>query len=337
MSFTVFRSTDIGAPVLNGTTGSLITVLDACLTTGFGLATTGLGWSKAYTSGALHAAYKMKSGVGFYLRVNDAAPVTAKEARAWGYESMTDINTGSGSFPTGIPYLAVRKSSTADSVARPWILAGDNVTFYFFSNAGDGNVQQAENLPIYWGLGFGAIYSLMPGDNYNCVIMARNGDNLATNNIEGLSYLTQDFSTVCQGNYIARGYTGLGGPVNFVKFGDSAKGYTASFDTNALMGLSGQVPLPNPEDGGFMLSQVWVGDQITAPTKNLRGRLRGFWHWLHDYTTVADGDILVGSGDLAGRTFFVIKCAGQVRNDGIALGRAVYIIEISNTLETNYV
>jgi hypothetical protein len=65
------RSTDAGAPVSSGTVGSLIGLLDACLVNGYGT----------------------KAGAGLTIPMPPSPKVV-------GYEVMTDINTGTGQFPT---------------------------------------------------------------------------------------------------------------------------------------------------------------------------------------------------------------------------------------------
>src|SRR5574337_1914064 len=95
MTVNVYRSSDASAPVLTGQAGSLITVLDACLISGYG-SKSPAGWAKPY-SGTNLAAYRAATGNRFYFRVDDSGTV---EARISGYETMSDVNTGTGQFPT---------------------------------------------------------------------------------------------------------------------------------------------------------------------------------------------------------------------------------------------
>ena len=57
---TIFKSTDSGAPVLDGQAGSLVTLLDACLVTGYG-SKTALGWAKAFTASS-RGVYRAPAG-----------------------------------------------------------------------------------------------------------------------------------------------------------------------------------------------------------------------------------------------------------------------------------
>ena len=103
----------------------------------------------------------------------------------------------------------------------------------------------------------------------------------------------------------------------FGKHGDLSKGG----GVQVLAG--GGVAYPNPTDGGLYLSPVWVHEPA-GPT--IRGRLRGFWQLCHLYSGFTDGETFTGTGDLAGRTFTVMR---QSANNG------AYCIETSATLETN--
>jgi hypothetical protein len=129
MAYTEYRSTDSGAPVLSGTAGSLIALLDACLVDGYG-AKAAAGWTKNY-SGTNKAVYRPSHGSRFYLRVLDDGSdgaQGARLARVRGYESMSDVDTGTGEFPTDAQVsggLYLGKSSTADSTARPWVVLAD--------------------------------------------------------------------------------------------------------------------------------------------------------------------------------------------------------------------
>ena len=78
---------------------------------------------------------------------------------------------------------------------------------------------------------------------------------------------------------------------------------------------------PNPADNSIYLSRVFLGANTNA-TGFLRGYMRGLWDWLHA-GGVNDGDTFNGAGDLAGKTFLIIK---NSPNQGL------FVIETSNTL-----
>jgi hypothetical protein len=331
--FTIYRSSDASAPVLHGDAGSLITVLDACLVNGYG-AQSAAGWTKAF-SGTNKAAYRGGSGVQHYLRVQDDAPhgtALGREARIRGFETMSDVDTGTGDFPDTTQQtngLIVRKSAATGTTARDWIIFADDRTIYGFFYSAD-----VANVPTSWMFGEG--FSLQSGDAFNTIITARTGANENSNvvtvtqeNLTRLAPMSATASTRFAGlaHYMPRGYTGTGGSAHVGKHGDMTKGDGASTGQSYLNGL---VPYPNPEDGGLMLSPIWIHDPNTAPSYNIRGRMRGFWHFLHDPSSVADGDVFAGVGELSGKSFTVVKVPFVA-----TVTRAVCIIETSNTLETN--
>jgi len=322
--FTIYRSTDASAPVLTGQTGKLCDLLDACLVNGYG-AKSAAGWAIEYT-GTSKRVYRAASGARLRYRLQDDGPGggTFKEARLTGYETMSDVDTGTGPFPTaalgvgGIAMVVARKSTTADATARSWMVIADARTCYGFILTGDAS-------GTYNCFMFGEIYSFVPSDAYNGMVIGRKNENSGPATSDTLGRLmTSATTTVAPGHFIARGHTGLGGAVQLVKSGDNVK-------SGGVLSLTGGVPFTNPADGGLFLSQIWLNDITTTPTKGLRGRLRGFWHFCHAHGSVIDGDVLTGSGDLAGKTFLFIK---TVPDDSTGtVGVAAF--ETSATLETN--
>src|SRR5512147_2026379 len=289
------------------------------------------GWSIAFGPTGNVADYQMGGGNQFYLDVNDNAPGAGlgREARVRGFEAMTALATGTGAFPTVAQQangLFVRKSATADATTRMWYVLADDRTAYIFIATGDGALGR------YFGFMFGDMFSLVPNDSFRTILIARSTENSAsagtgTGAVESLLNKQANISgvigntpaTVLNGHYQARAYTGLGTSVQTGKSGDDFK----SLSTD--IGGSGQIPLPNPPDGGFYIGPIWVnGENATAV---FRGRMRGMWEFYHPITTVADGDTFSGSGVLTGKTFIIIKFTADAG--------AVYIMETSDTWETN--
>ena len=309
--FQHFKSSTLGAPVLNGQSGSLIRVLDYCLT---GSTT---GWTRTFTSSSngsvARAVYRQASGSQFYLNVQDDSLSTPKEARFWGWESATSQDTGSGQFPNsvlaqGVPsgygYLVMRKSATADATARAWQCFVDTSTIYLFALSTDGSAYQS--------LVFGDIYSLKPNDAYKCMAIGRVSENGATGeNLQTVNAL----NTNVAGHYIARTYGGGGYPVLCGKHGDTVKG-------GGNTTLVGTVQYPNGADGTLYMSPLWIHEPTTL---TVRGRMRGFWHLCHATANFADGDTINGSSTLSGKTFQIVKPTEFSGH---------FCIETSATLET---
>lgn len=169
-----YQSSDAGAPVLNGSAGSLIAVLDACLVDGYGVgeaAKAPAGWAKAF-AGTNKGIYRAPSGLRRYYRVNDAGVVSANgatRAHIRGSETAADIDTQADLFPSAaLPSaegMVIAKSNVASSDPRPWTLIADAAGCYLFVEAN----------PAYSGLScgiyFGDFVSYAESDPYAACIV----------------------------------------------------------------------------------------------------------------------------------------------------------------------
>lgn len=320
MALTLYQSTDASAPTLNGTAGALITVLDAILVNGYG-SKAAAGWTKPY-SGTNKAAYRQGGGNQFYYRLQDdgnhedgsAATASTKEAKLRGYESMTNVDTGSNLFPTTAQIAlsigpTIRKSTAADSTARSWIAIADNRTCYVFALTGDLG-------GIYYSFWMGEFFSMVLGDSYRAGVIVRDTENTSSYTAERFGNLAA-LGGALTGHYLARPYTGIGSSTSFAKHGDGVKGSASD--------LLGTVTFPNPEDGGVYLSPLWITEGTT-----IRGRMRGLWQPCHGVANFTDGQTFSGVGALAGKSFLVIKTVPQSSS---SLG--VLFLETSDTWESN--
>jgi len=326
--FSYFSSADSGSPVLNGNSGSLISLLDAVLVNGYPLHPS-LGWTKPIANSTTpHAGcWKQPSGSGFVLYVNDSAPnLTAaggtREAWATGWETISNITinvgTGSGQFPLPSQMLTsghvmVRKSNTNDAVARQWVMFADDRTFYLFTLPND-------TAGWYTGLFFGDIYSLKASgaDNYKCMIHGRYSE--ASSTVTGDSVdMYQNTNNVTQiAFYVARTGGGGGNSVAANKCVELGRG--GGSGNNAMAGV---LQTPNSTDNSLYVSPIYV---IESSGVINRGRMRGMYHLCHAIAGFTDGQTFSGGNEYAGKTF-------QVVNRGYNGGQ--WVIEISNTLETN--
>lgn len=326
MVATIYKSTDASAPTLSGTTGALITVLDAVLVNGYGTQPAA-GWTKPF-SGTNLAVYRQGGGNLFYLRVNDSAVATgndetagaptATEARIRGYETMTAVSTGLGYFPTvgqlG-PGIIWQKSKTADATSRAWIIAADNRTMIIFVSTG-------EVASGYMAGYFGDFFSVAgSGNNYRSILIGRNAESAAgqtTFQNENLQVVAA-LGTAVNGHYLPRSYINTTFNSTLVgKHIDSIKGSTTL--------LIGTVASPNGPDSGYYVSPIWIHDTGS----NIYGYLRGVWAWLHAVAGAADADTLSLSD--SSRDFLFVKGSGT--NGGSTIG-AIYLVETSNTWDTN--
>lgn len=356
MTIRVYKSTDAGAPVLTGAVGSLIALLDACLVNGYG-AKAAAGWTKPFAV-ANKGAYKQDTAAsnnpgGMYLYVADDASSAggAREARCSGYEVMTAITpTGTGQFPLNGQagsiaggFVGIRKSNTADAVARAWVLVGNGQSFYLFIESGD------QPAPIgVTGFFFGDIKSYKANDQYAVSIIGRNAENSA-NSTQGecFSMLSHSsnaaFNTLASsliGHFMARRHTGLGGSVRFGVLADISKftfantfsAYTGENQTAQTFGtfwmgrfgVNYPWQAPNPVDGALWLSPSYVCHEGA-----MRGYLPGLWIPLHDRPLAHGDTFAVAAGNLNGKSFLgqAVICSfnSNTTDSGLAL------IETSDT------
>ena len=320
MTVRVYRSTDASAPTLNGTSGSLINVLDGCLVNGYGIQTAA-GWTKAF-SGTNLAGYRQGTGSNqYYLKIRDDGVSNA--VRVAGFEIMTTVTAtdtaadGTNRFPLSGTNLFWQKSFTTDTIARPWIVLADARTFYIFMLTGDFAAT------YFWG-GFGEFFSFKTSDPGRTFVFGRNGG-------EGTGAIAFEPDRIASiGNtigspammWVNRNYTGVAGSTtDFIMTGREISGGASS---GTLIALVGNVIYSNQPDHKIYLAPLRVSN--TLPVINFRGKMRGLWHYQHLLTTIADGETFTGSGNLAGKTFLAIK---QTPNAG------VWIVETSDTWDTN--
>lgn len=235
------------------------------------------GWTKPF-SATNKAGYKQGAGSnGFYLRVEDT---TTSAARVKGCENMTGIDVTVSDFPTntqvsGGCYIQKNNSTTA----RPWDLIASEKFFVLITTTDQPSYKQ---LHI-----FGDIVSNKSGDAFGTVLIAPTNSfatGSETNNLQ------TSFLSSMQGHFIARAHTQIG---SAVQCGKTAIGSQLTF------GGTGGVAYPSPIDGALHLAPVF----ITEPNAGLRGKLPCVWQILH-YAPFQQGDIITGTGEFAGKTFF---------------------------------
>lgn len=316
MPVRVYRSTDQGAPTLNGTAGSLINVLSACLVDGYG-GKQPAGWSKPY-SGSGVAVFRQGQWNGnvsrpqYYLRVLDDGSLQAagREAAVRAYEAMTDTSdSGTNPFPTPQQMasgLCVRKSHFADTGARGWILAADHRTFFLLVYHSSGfNINYGSRADGWTGMYFGDYVPVNPNYQYPVVLIAKRVFNATSRDGFNLcAHPSASFSgSEAEGiHYLARDYSGTVTSQQAVKV---ASDFSVTITTSdaGQPGRTGDGEPPilrdvNPADG-----RVWVARYMLMQigTIALVGWLRGLWAPCHDWGKVADGATVNGAGNASGR------------------------------------
>lgn len=379
-----FKSTDLGAPVLNGVAGSLAALLRACLQNGYnvqtptsvvvanGVATatyasvhgynanrviqvanantaaingkkrvlsmstytltfdaTGvadgavagaittrmapLGYTEVLTGTNL-AAFKSDDVTALSRSVLRIADTATTYARVISYESMADINAGSGPMPTeaqlsGGAYIV--KSTTADATARPWVLVGDGRLFYLYTYPGSTSGRQN----LFW---WGEAISFRAGDAFATVMGGYSSAANSTANYDpGLAYCGQQTDYINATSTLAN--INATTPVLLAQRGiDQLTQSVIAFAVSAISGLVGasgsivsgaqvgsySMAYPSAVNGGFMLFPVY--HRCTAGKMvDVRGILPGVYQSPHDLTGLKLAEVS-GVASAPGRVFLVL-------------------------------
>lgn len=278
-----------------------------------------LGWGSPFT-GTNRAVYRSAVGVRHYLDIDDSGPnSTALGKNAFGraYEVMTAVGTGTNPFPTTTQVATcvfAGKSTSLDSTRRPWILIGDDRTFYFLYNA---SLTDPPNLTTnLWGdiVGFGEFLSVLSGDLYRSFF---GFGNVTGSSVGGSISLvtTSALSAASAVNIvIPRTYTGTGISTWAQGLGDSVSQQVGGTATGS--GGVASFPYPNIVDGGLYanLISLWErgagsGAAAVSGLANppLRGYFRGLYGAIHGQAAYNDQDTYTGVGVFAGKTFMAVK------------------------------
>lgn len=221
------------------------------------------GWEKVYSKAnvAVFRSLHVESAK-MLLRMDDTNP---QFVRVRGYETMSDVDTGAGLFPTdamiaGGGYWA--KSDVTSAVAVAWILAGDGRFLLDSTAPGSNKGMTHQNCVLR---GFGELIPRNPaGDAYLC------GLNYSTNSSVGSMFDgTLDYDPIALKTALARGYTGLGSAVT------ARRSPYAGNTTLSATGSGNDVTFgsfPSPVDGSLILSRQYIVDTGTlAPRGDFPG------------------------------------------------------------------
>lgn len=312
MQFTVYDSTDTGAPVLTGQNGKVTDLLIAGLSTGYG-AKAGAGWNVAFSATNKLVLKNAVGGRQHCLRILDdgSGGQGAKEALIRAYESMSDIDTGTDPYPTvdqAASGNVIRKSASADATARAWTLFATPYTFHLFIFTGDTAGQSAFT-------SFGDFYRASPNDQFSSYLIADTTNQVGWWVSSALNAYT----------YLARGQSG-GSTKSVYSRLSHGKYQWGSGVTDGLMTIKYPSTLK-------LLARLAIhgGDFSIGSAGAPRGYIPGVWGAQDASSGFANGDTFSGhsAGPLAGRTFRIMI----VRN-GPASKAGALCMETSNTIET---
>jgi hypothetical protein len=253
------------------------------------------GWNKTY-SGTNLAAYKPSdpTATGCMLRVDDTGTFNA---RVVGYEVMSDVNTGTGPFPTAAQQsggLFWAKSNAASSAARSWVIFGDSRMFYFCSAY---QVTAQMQCTTY---AFGDPIALKSADAYCCLINGDSADqSSATPGVSTAEYGTSG-TAASVGIFMPRSYTSLGASITCRRLYPNVTG------TGPYSGApANPLVYPNAPDGGLYVVPHYVSENSPVV---LRSISPGFYCSIQNLGTsvFASKDTVTGVTGLTGKTMKAI-------------------------------
>ena len=273
------------------------------------------GWEKAF-SGTNKAAYRSTApgASGFYWRVDDSGTIAA---RVCGFEAMTDVDTGTGPFPTDAQIQGGGyqwKSGSANATAVRYDLVADSRTVLVAIAPGSSESATSIASPIR---GFGDMIALAPGGDGFAVVLS------CSESASGeSSFRNGTFDFAASGKsavYIARHLGGIGGgnPTGtWTYVGSSANSNISVSGVDGTLGA-----FPSAVDGQLKYSRRYVG---AGGGSTPRADIPGVLHVPQSgvQAAIQPRDTLAGTGDVAGRKLLALGAAGNSHyfpHAGIAL------------------
>lgn len=251
--------TDAGVPELSGIEGSLCVLLDYLLTL--------CDWETVW-NGVGKRVYRPKTGLRHFLRVDDSTARGSSATRIammQSYESMSDVDTGLGLLGT----TYVRKSGTADTVARPWSFIGDGRFFHLFIHYGSTSASigpESECGWYCWGEGIAA-----PGETDFTVLMGgRDAYASATADISYAGFLQNPAAITGTGSSYCQVSKNNAGTTSAYYFGLIGNGGPCRQE--AVIGGVGPV---YPFKGRLMYARPYIPDDVVY---DIRGYIPGLYN-----------------------------------------------------------
>lgn len=316
MTVRVYRSTDVGAPVLSNTPGAMVAVLDACLVDGYG-SKPGSGWTKKYVGGnnrtyqlgggslQCYCTDNTSIGYGHYPRGGEWAPGGPFSTSPYDCKFWPD-----GSVGTFCPIT----DNTAGN--RPWNMVADERGFIFWNQHNNTSNLATDTWAMQF---FGDFTPINPDEKFNCIFY---GDVTAST---GQAFLNATVGNK-SGHWAAREFHGIG----------SAAAVRSEVDA-PWIGLQGRIwgnpsiltlSCPNPNTNAVDVGRSWVvSDFANIP----RGWLRGIWVPHH---AVNSGLSLLSAAFRVGTQIEIATPTGKRVLEYVQLGNYTQyacFVEISDT------
>lgn len=269
------------------------------------------GFSKVFagTNKGVYRSNDPSSRRHFFRVVDDGTTSGgAREARLWGYESMTDVDTGLGMYPAPSQYAEGffwQKSGSADSVGKHWVLVTDGKTVYHFGyidskTSGGGSNSTIGNPGVNMGsVAFGDVIEFKAGDAYASFVTG----NSQSNNFNSTQYnglfnaatgINNSIPSASQALIIfARDFTAVPAP-------RAAQVFATGL--GSALGYSAYISYPHQIDNGFYMTPVLVTQGSPAL---IRGRMPGYFEPMHG-TCFPNGTVFDNVQGYVGRRFIML-------------------------------
>lgn len=259
-------------------------------------------WEKVF-GGTNRAAYRSADVTGsrFYLRVDASS---GQSARVRGYETMSDIDTGTGLFPLDSQFSGGgywHTSVASNATAIPYLLAADSKLLLpsICSGVAGGAAQIITAV-----FGFGEGMALNPAGDAFATVLSFSGAS-SSPAAGGLSGANGDSSSTGAA-FFARGWQGLGGAVYArpVPEGGSA---TSLSGADSTLGVA-----PGRVDGAIRMARMLLKDQASNDLRCVVPGCHFVPQVLDNAFFPAPFALTDGSGTLAGRKLAAVPVGGLV-------------------------
>lgn len=265
------------------------------------------GFTKTF-AGTNKAVYRANdlSSRRHYFRILDDGTTSggAREARLWGYVTMSDVDTGTDIYPTSGQHangFYCQKSDTADSTGRHWVLITDGKTVYHFAYIGTTTALGNITAPSTYmnAFAFGDAIEFKPGDAYLSFVTG----NSETNQFSAPQYcgLFNGVTSITAGVPYASNPT-LITARDFTAVADARPTQIFASGLNTVIGGTANINYPHQIDNGFYMVPALLTQGSPAL---IRGRLPGFFESLHG-TCFPNTQIVENVVGYTGRKFMML-------------------------------
>lgn len=275
------------------------------------------GWTKQYT-GTNKAVYKSSdpAATGMLLRVDHNTQAARAELR--GYETMSDVDTGTNRFPSSAQNgagLWLHTNYQAGASTNPWLVIADSRIFYIgialysANNVAQYNMREAA---------FGDFLSDKSPDPYAALLCAPS--DTPTSNIGKLSKTSTAFATSVH-SAAPREYNGIGSSVPLARLLSALE--LNDYESGSASNFGGAYP--NPTNNGLILTKLGLHSG-SAGNHWRRGQVPGMYYMLQNSRAAfVSRDTVAGNGPLAGRKLMAMKVGdGQAVMPNVAQAGTIF-------------